>query len=155
MKILMVCLGNICRSPLAHGLLQNKIDTLGLDWEVDSAGTGGWHAGEMPDRRAIEAAKKHGIDITNQKARQIKVSDFEQFDLILTMDAQNYRDVNSLVTLPEHKSKVKMIMNYVSFRKNIQVPDPYYDNRFDLVYNMLDEAIDALIKSVAADVLVK
>lgn len=147
MRVLMVCLGNICRSPLAHGLLQHKVDELGLDWEIDSAGTGGWHAGELPDSRAIATAKKNGIDITNQRARQIKSSDLLDFDLILTMDAQNYSDVVKMNESSEIQNKVKMIMNYVSMGKNIQVPDPYYDNRFELVFNMLDEATNALIES--------
>ena len=93
MKILMVCLGNICRSPLAHGIMQDRIDMHHLPWEVDSAGTGGWHAGEAPDFRSVLEAKKHGLDISKQRARKITSGDFELFDLILTMDAQNYNDV--------------------------------------------------------------
>ena len=86
MKILMVCLGNICRSPLAHGILQDKISKLGLGWEIESAGTGSWHIGNLPDPRSIEIAQTHGIDITYQKARQFRSSDFDDYDLIYAMD---------------------------------------------------------------------
>lgn len=149
MKVLMVCLGNICRSPLAHGILQTKIEQFNLPWMVDSAGTGGWHAGESPDYRAILEARKHGVDISHQNARQIKAVDFTDFDLILTMDTQNFNDVRSLTQNPEEKEKVKMIMNFSIPGKNVPVPDPYYDGKFSLVYEMLEEAIDKLVLQYA------
>jgi protein-tyrosine phosphatase len=147
MKILMVCLGNICRSPLAHGIMQSKIDALGLDWIVDSAGTGDWHVGEAPDSRAISEAKKNGIDIGYQKARNFTPKDFHLFDVILAMDTQNYNDILKIAPTEALKSKVQMIMNFASPNKNIPVPDPYYDNRFGLVFDMLTEAVDKFIEA--------
>lgn len=146
MKILMVCLGNICRSPIAHGIMQTKIDAFDLPWYVDSGGTGDWHVGQLPDARAIKEARNNGIDITNQRARHFNVNDFEAFDFILTMDTQNYNDVCRLAPSEEAKKKVHMIMNFASPNKNIPVPDPYYDNRFSLVYEMLDETIEKFIE---------
>lgn len=149
MKVLMVCLGNICRSPLAHGILQSRIDQYNLPWFVDSAGTGGWHSGESPDYRAILEARKHGVDISHQSARQIKLTDFTNFDLILAMDTQNYNDIRSLTQKLEEKNKVQMIMNFSNPEKNLPVPDPYYDGRFALVFEMLEEAIDKLVLQYA------
>ena len=149
MKILMVCLGNICRSPLAHGIMQDRIGMYHLPWEVDSAGTGGWHAGEAPDFRSVLEAKKHGLDISKQRARKITPGDFELFDLILTMDAQNYNDVMALTKNETQRSKVKMIMNYLEPGKNMPVPDPYYDGRFALVYEMLEQAVDQMVLQLA------
>ena len=138
-KILMVCLGNICRSPLAEGILKSKINTNNIF--VDSAGTGAWHVGELPDKRSIEVAKNHNIDITNQRARQFTKNDFKNFDVIYVMDKSNYDDVISLAETKSDKEKVKLIMN--ESNSNItNVPDPYYDsqNGFEKVYNMLDDA---------------
>jgi protein-tyrosine phosphatase len=142
----MVCLGNICRSPLAHGIMQSKIEALDLPWYVDSAGTGDWHVGQQPDQRAISEARKNGLDITNQRARHFTVKDFALFDFILTMDTQNYNDVGRLAPNDTAKQKVHMIMNFVSPSKNIPVPDPYYDNRFSLVYGMLEETIEKFVE---------
>jgi len=151
MKILMVCLGNICRSPLAEGILKNKIAANGLDWQVDSAGTGSWHIGELPDPRSIAMARKYGIDITDQRARQFQVSDLDQFDLILTMDQQNYRDVIRLATAPKHEEKVHMIMNFVQPESNQSVPDPYWDDDgFEQVYQMLEEATERILQQYAS-----
>lgn len=147
MKILMVCLGNICRSPLAEGILKHKIKENGLDWTVDSAGTGGWHSGELPDRRSIKMAQQHGIDLTDQRARQIKPLDFDRFDLILAMDKSNFSDLKALAKTTEQKQKIHLIMNFSRPNSDEEVPDPYYDNRFQLVYNLLDEACEALIQS--------
>lgn len=146
MKILMVCLGNICRSPLAEGILKHKILEKGLDWHVDSAGTGGWHAGELPDRRSIKIAQKYGIDITNQRARQFKKADLDDFDVILAMDSSNLKDLRCYAKHPEHKEKIQLIMNFARPQSDEEVPDPYYDNRFQLVYDLLDEACDAVIE---------
>jgi protein-tyrosine phosphatase len=146
MKILMVCLGNICRSPLAEGILKNKIKQAELDWYIDSAGIGGWHAGDLPDRRSIAVAQKYGIDLTEQRARKIKASDLDEFDWILAMDKDNYRDILSYAKNDNHRSKVVMIMNFINPKSNTEVPDPYYDGRFELVYQMLDEACDAFLK---------
>ena len=149
MKILMVCLGNICRSPLAHGILERKIaENALIGWKVDSAGTSGWHNGEAPDNRAIQVALKNGFDISGQISRKITVQDFNDYDLILTMDTSNYNDVLRLCTNNTQRNKVRLIMNYLHPVKNISVPDPYYNDRFDEVVTMLDQAINELIASV-------
>ena len=146
MKILMVCLGNICRSPLAEGIMRAKIEEAGLDWEVDSAGTIGFHAGESPDRRSVEVAKKHGVDISQQISRQFRGWDFEQFDRIYVMDSRNYQDVCTMAQSDEEKAKVKLIMNEVQPGMNIAVPDPYYGEfGFENVYQMLDEACGRIV----------
>ncbi len=147
MKILMVCLGNICRSPLAEGILHHKVKEAGLDWEVDSAGTGSWHVGNLPDPRSQQVAAKYGIDITGQRARQFVANDLEEFDLIFAMDSANYQNICRLSSSDAQKEKVEMIMNLVQPNFNQSVPDPYWDdNGFEQVYQMLDEACDRLIE---------
>lgn len=147
MRILMVCLGNICRSPLAEGILKHKVQQLGLNWTVDSAGTGGWHSGELPDRRSIAVARRYGIDITDQRARQFEPVDFERFDRILVMDTQNYRDVLRLARHDEHRSKVQLMLDPLYPGQAREVPDPYYDdNGFESVFRLLDAACDKLIQ---------
>ena len=147
MKVLMVCLGNICRSPLAEGILKNKVENMGLSWTVDSAGTGDYHVGSQPDSRSIAVADKYKIDISGQKARQFKTKDFSDFDLILVMDASNYRNVVNLARNDEDVSKVDLIMNLASPGQNIEVPDPYWNNDgFEQVFAMLDKACDLLIE---------
>ena len=146
MKVLMVCLGNICRSPLAEGILKNKVEKEGLNWIVDSAGTGDYHVGTMPDSRSIAVASKYQIDISNQKARQFKTKDFIEFDLILVMDASNYRNVVNLARNEEDSKKIELIMNLSSPGQNIEVPDPYWNNDgFEQVFAMLENACDKLI----------
>ena len=139
----MVCLGNICRSPLAEGIMRVK---LSKDFIVDSAGTGGWHAGELPDKRSISTAKNRGLDITSQRARQFKISDFETFDYIYVMDNSNYKDVMALAPNDEAKSKVKLILNELFPNENVDVPDPYYGGQdgFENVFDMLNEACDVI-----------
>jgi len=147
MKILMVCLGNICRSPLAHGILQDKIEKQGLDWEIDSAGTGSWHIGKLPDPRSIATASNNDIDITYQRARQFRSIDFDNYDLIFAMDSSNYQKIKSNSKDSKDHDKVELIMNLVEPGRNISVPDPYWDDDgFNKVYDMLDKATDALIK---------
>ena len=143
-KILMVCLGNICRSPLAEGIMRSKLSN---DFIVDSAGTGGWHAGELPDKRSISTAKNRGLDITSQRARQFKISDFDTFDYIYVMDNSNYKDVMALAPNEEAKSKVKLILNELFPNENVDVPDPYYGGRdgFENVFDMLNEACDVIV----------
>ena len=143
----MVCLGNICRSPLAEGILRSKLSE---DFIVDSAGTGGWHAGQLPDKRSIAIAKSKGLDITNQKARQFKISDFDSFDHIFVMDNSNYKDVLSLAPNEEAKSKVKLILNELFPNENIDVPDPYYggEDGFENVYEMLDQACEEIARKL-------
>lgn len=138
-RILMVCLGNICRSPLAEGILQSKLNR--SEFLVDSAGTGGWHSGEQPDKRSIRIAKKYGIDISSQRARQFTVIDFERFDYIYVMDSSNYQNVLSLAPDEQAKSRVKMVMNELFEDENVDVPDPYYgmEDGFENVYKLLNE----------------
>lgn len=150
MKILMVCLGNICRSPLAHGILENKVNKAGLNVEVDSAGTNGYHDGELPDSRSVEKANEYDLDITHQRSRQISKSDLSEFDLIYVMDASNYNNVIDLCSGSEQKAKVKMIMNEAEPGKNISVPDPYYggEDGFEQVYQMLDLACEKILENI-------
>ena len=145
MKVLMVCLGNICRSPLAHGILKNRIDKLNLDWEVDSAGTSAFHAGEQPDERSIEVAEKNNINISNQRSRQFVSADLQQFDLIIAMDNSNFKDIKSLASTNE-ESKIKMLLNYSYPNENRAVPDPYYHGGFESVFEMISMAIDQLVE---------
>lgn len=149
-KILMVCLGNICRSPLAEGILQSKLpsDT----FIVDSAGTGNWHAGQNPDKRSVATAKSRGLDISCQIARQLKKSDFTEFDHIYVMDNSNYNDVIKLAPDAAAKAKVKLMMDEVYPSEGVDVPDPYWSEQdgFDNVYDMLDEAC-----TIVADKLIK
>lgn len=146
MKILMVCLGNICRSPLAEGIMQSKIDQHGLDWKVDSAGTSGHHDGQLPDPRSIDVAEKNGLDITNQRSRKLVIKDLDEYDLICAMDSSNYINIRMLSRSSVHHQKIQLIMNFAQPDMNINVTDPYYgEEGFDNVYQMLDEACDAII----------
>ncbi|MEJ7691967.1 low molecular weight protein-tyrosine-phosphatase [Daejeonella sp.] len=141
MKILMVCLGNICRSPLAHGILEHLAKEKGLDWEVDSAGTGNWHVGKQPDRRSIAIAKNYGVDISGQCCRQFEVNDFDKYDHIFVMDYSNLNDVKALARTDGDHEKVSLLL------KNDIVPDPYYeDNQFDPVYNMVEKRCREIIE---------
>lgn len=150
MRILMVCLGNICRSPLAHGILDHKLQKRNLQWTVDSAGTGGYHVGELPDARSQAVAMKRGIDLNYQQSRKFIVADFDAFDIIYAMDATNYNDILRQARSEEDKNKVRMIMNETEPGRNIQVPDPYYgDDGFENVYDMLDRATDSIITKFA------
>lgn len=148
MKILMVCLGNICRSPLAEGILQNIINRRKLPWKVDSAGTSGYHAGSPPDIRSIEIAQKYNISIDAQRSRKFHYTDFEQFDKILVMDSENYSNIVQMAESDEERAKVELIMNYAYPAKNMQVPDPYYDriDGFDKVFNMLQLAAEKFVE---------
>ena len=145
-KILMVCLGNICRSPLAQGILESKVDSDTVF--VDSAGTAAYHIGELPDRRSIAVARKYGIDLTHQRARKFTAKDFAKFDKIYAMDEHNYRNIISLARNKEEAKKVKMILNETHPQQNMSVPDPYYggDQGFENVYQMLNEACDVISK---------
>ena len=147
MKILMVCLGNICRSPLAEGIMKAKVQAHNLDWKVDSAGTGAWHSGERPDSRSIHTGRSHGIEIAQQRARQVRQDDFDNFDLILAMDSSNYEDLLGLAKTDEQRGKIAMILNYLHPDENRDVPDPYYHNNlFEDVYQMLDAACSQIVE---------
>lgn len=139
-KVLMVCLGNICRSPLAEGILKSKVNL--NEVTIDSAGTAAYHVGNLPDPRSIAVAKKHGIDITTQRARKFTVKDFDSFDFIYAMDQNNFDDLLKLARNKEDKKKVLLILNEVRPFQNNSVPDPYYggDDGFENVYQMLNKA---------------
>ena len=143
----MVCLGNICRSPLAEGILKSKLSN---NFLVDSAGTANYHSGSSPDKRSIAVARKYGLDISNLRGRQFDVSDFDTFDIIYVMDESNFQNVVKLARHDEDIAKVKMILNEVHPNKNYEVPDPYYggDNGFENVYQMLDEACQNIAKQL-------
>lgn len=147
-KIVMVCLGNICRSPLAEGILASKLPK--DKFTVDSAGTGSWHIGQSPDERSMAVAKKNGLDISNQKGRQFSSADFDTFDYIFVMDNSNYDNVIALAETKEQKEKVTLIMNELHPSQNKEVPDPYFGmhNGFDIVYNMLDEVCDSIAQKL-------
>ena len=142
----MVCLGNICRSPLAEGILKEKALKAGLNWDIDSAGTQGWHSGNGPDDRSVKIAKENGIDISSQRSRQFSAKDFDDFDLILAMDASNYQNILKLSNDDNDHKKVKLILNYTYPNENRQVPDPYYNNGFNIVYEMLDKSCDKIVE---------
>ena len=138
----MVCLGNICRSPLAHGIMEHMVAENGLSWEIDSAGTGDWHVGHAPDKRSIQVAKDRGIDISNQRAQLFEPNFFSKYDRILVMDKQNYADVTSMATSQEDLNKVSL------FLTDDIVPDPYYDsNMFVPVFELIESRCKELIKN--------
>ncbi|MEN3322458.1 low molecular weight protein-tyrosine-phosphatase [Mariniflexile soesokkakense] len=147
-KILMVCLGNICRSPLAEGILKSKLPS--DSFFIDSAGTGDYHIGKNPDIRSIAVAKKYGLDISNLTGRQFNVSDFDAFDIIYVMDESNYRNVILLARNEQDKAKVNFILNEIHPNQNHNVPDPYYggNDGFENVYKMLDEACIVIAKNL-------
>lgn len=147
-KILMVCLGNICRSPLAEGILKSKLPR--NQFFVDSAGTANYHVGIAPDIRSIAVAKKYGLNISDLSGRQFSVSDFDAFDYIYVMDASNYNNVIALARDEHDLAKVKLIMNELYPNQNHDVPDPYYggDEGFENVYKMLDDSCSKIAKSL-------
>jgi protein-tyrosine phosphatase len=150
-RVLMVCLGNICRSPLAEGILRHKAEKLNLDIYIDSAGTSNYHTGDHPDNRTIKNAKKHGVDVSKLKARQFSVADFDNFDTIFVMDASNYADVVSLSRTSDDRKKVEMILNRVYPKSNMNVPDPYFggEQGFENVFILLDKACEVIASSLA------
>ena len=147
-KILMVCLGNICRSPLAHGILESMVNTDNIT--VDSAGTSAFHKGEAPDIRSIGVAEKHHLDISRQQSRQFLASDFENFNIIYAMDTANKKNILALAKTDAHKQKVKLILNESNPGLNLEVPDPYYGgkNGFEDVYQMLYDACTIIAKQL-------
>ena len=149
-NILMVCLGNICRSPLAHGILSHKASLENLPIRVDSTGTGSWHVGSAPDPRSIATAKKYGIDISKQKARQFNTHDFNEFDHIYVMDKSNLTDVLRLASTKKDSQKVELILKQLESPEVLSVPDPYYggDHGFEHVYHLLDKACQQIINNI-------
>lgn len=152
-RVLMVCLGNICRSPLAQGILEAKAASQHLAVEVDSAGTSHWHTGEKPDPRSVYTAAQHGLDISGQRARQFTANDFRSYDLILAMDQSNYDDILRLAPDETAQKKVKKIMDFVpGAQAGSNVPDPYWDDDgFEKVYGMLDQACEGIIQSIRGE----
>lgn len=144
----MVCLGNICRSPLAEGILKSKIDPSKV--YVDSAGTGHWHVGNSPDERSIAVGRKYNVDITDQRGRQFSAKDFDNFDLIYVMDTFNKEDVLDLAQNEDHRKKVKLILDEIFPGENVDVPDPYLGGNigFESVFKMLDEACERIAKKL-------
>lgn len=154
MNILMVCLGNICRSPMAEGILRKKAEEKGLMITVDSAGTGGWHTGEHPDKRAVQTARKFGVDISKLVARKFSAEDFGRFDRIYVMDNSNYDDVTKLARTYEEKKKVALLLNASSAVTGSEVPDPYYggNDGFIEVFNMMADACEAIVEELIPQV---
>lgn len=149
MKILMVCLGNICRSPMAEGVLRHKAEQAGKNYEIDSAGTSDYHIGEAPDLRAIKKMEQYNIDISSLAARQFSKPDFKKFDLILAMDENNYANILRLADNDEDRSKVKMILDFIYPGERMSVPDPYYggESGFENVYRLLDAACEKITEA--------
>jgi len=147
-KVLMVCLGNICRSPLAEGILKSKVNSSKI--HIDSAGTGGWHIGELPDSRSIDIAGINGIDITDQACRKFIEEDFDEFDHIYVMDKSNLRDVLSMARNDDDRLRVKLILEELSPGMSMEVPDPYYggERGFEKVFEMLDTACDKIVNKL-------
>lgn len=147
MKVLMVCLGNICRSPLAEGILKQKVSHAGLNWDVDSAGTGGYHIGEAPHHLSQKIARLNGIDIGQQVCRQFQAADMDRFDLIYVMDQDNYKEVKRISHHRWDPLKTRLILNEVA-ETNAEVPDPWYGTEQDYhhVFGLLSEACDKIIE---------
>ncbi len=142
MKILMVCLGNICRSPLAEGILLAKLKNHFPDLLIDSAGTIGMHAGQEPDVRSIAIAAAHDLDISKQLSRIFIAADFKEFDYIFAMDQANKRDILMLASSKEEQNKVHLFLEFAGFKDGSEVPDPYYGGKkeFEEVFQLLDKA---------------
>lgn len=149
-KILMVCLGNICRSPLAEGILKAKINERELSHIVDSAGTSSYHIGEPPDERMIQTALKHGVDISIQRSRQFRVEDFDYFDNIYVMDSSNYKTVTRQCRNNRDREKVDHLLNAINPEMNQPVPDPWYggDEGFETVYSLVEEACENIVQTL-------
>lgn len=144
-KVLMVCLGNICRSPLAEGILQSKVNPEHIF--VDSAGTAGYHINNPPDSRSIEVASRFGIDISQQRCRKFGSMDFETFDIIYAMDKENYSNILKLSRTEAHHNKVRLLLNEIDGSDN-EVPDPYYGGKdgFEKVFQLIDTACEQIAK---------
>jgi len=150
MKILFVCLGNICRSPLAEGIMKKKFEDRGIKGTIHSAGFEPYHEGQHPDPRSISTALKHDIDIRNKVARLFTVDDFDEYDRILVMDSMNYADVMRLARNDADRDKVDYLLNTINEGLNEEVPDPYYGGAsgFDKVYDMMDRACERIINDL-------
>jgi protein-tyrosine phosphatase len=138
----MVCLGNICRSPLAEGILTHKLAQANLKVVVDSAGLINYHTGELPDHRSIAVAKKYGIDISKQRARTFVKNDLKEFDFIFAMDHKNFENLQEYASNKEEENKIHLLLDFAGIKTSQSVPDPYYGNAsdFENVFQLLDEA---------------
>lgn len=150
MKILMVCLGNICRSPIAEGIMRTKMINFKFNGIVDSAGISGMHAGESPDSRAVSVSKKYNIDISDQIARKFKASDFDQFDLILAMDQSVYAQIQSMTNDENGSIKVHLFLDFAEASPAGDVPDPWYGDQegFERVFKMIDDGCEKIIRKI-------
>ena len=150
-KVLFVCLGNICRSPTAEGVFHHLVEKRGLGGRVtvDSAGTGAWHIGSPPDRRAQAAARRRGVDLSGQRARQAKTGDFHRFDYILAMDADNHRNLAKMCP-PGEEHRLHLFLDFAPKLKTSDVPDPYYggDGGFEAVLDMIEAASEGLLADI-------
>lgn len=145
----MVCLGNICRSPLAEGIFREKAKTAGLDWTIDSAGTSGWHEGELPDRRSIEIARHFGLDITDQRSRPVNRGDLQEFDYIFAMDGSNLQHLLELADGMQPLPRIHRFLEFAGDPHLKDVPDPYWDDQgFQAVYLMLDQSSDIVLEKL-------
>lgn len=148
MRILMVCLGNICRSPIAEGVMRYKIEQHGLDWTVDSAGTESYHVGEAPHRFSQKICMEHGIDISMLRARRFKAGDFERFDMIYAMAADVFEEILDIANGHADRAKLDIFLNELEPGANQSVPDPYYgtEEGYTFVYELIDRTCDEIIK---------
>jgi protein-tyrosine phosphatase len=145
MKILAVCLGNICRSPLAEGILRYFCQQQNLEWEIDSAGTSDWHVNENPCEGSIKIARKNGINISHLKGRQVTQNDFDYYDLILAMDSSNFQELRRLAINNRQKEKIELILNYSFPGENRSVPDSYYTENYSEVFDLLHAACSKIV----------
>lgn len=147
-KVLFVCLGNICRSPTAHGIFEKMVISAGLQDKigVDSCGTGSWHVGQPPDERTLKTARERGYDISHLRARKLAAEDFDRFDYILSMDTRNLADVIKKAPA-DYKGQIKLLLDFSKERNVLEVPDPYYggDEGFDRIFNMIESACECLL----------
>lgn len=150
MKVLMVCLGNICRSPIAEGVMKEKFTEHGIKGTVDSAGVISYHAGSPPDKRAISVSHKYHVDISEQRARQFRKSDFDEFDLILTMDESVHQDIIAMADSLQSRQKTQLFLEYAGHTGSFEVPDPYWGGAsgFDSVFNLISENCERIAQKI-------
>jgi protein-tyrosine phosphatase len=150
-RVLFVCMGNICRSPTAHGVFRSLVDNAGLSHgiEIDSAGTHAYHVGNSPDRRAVATAANRGIDLTDLEARRVEAEDFELFDYVIAMDQDNFLSLSEICP-DEHIEKIHLFMDFAPQMRTREVPDPYYGGKagFERVFDLVDAASEALLEDI-------